>query len=157
MKLNKLHIDQFRARFVAERETVAGRFPTVTCDFVSTANSAGGEYDRFCSKNSESAALAFVTKGSDDPFTIFEQRKNRMLHVHLDALVHAVVLEGANHFQPGAVAHVRQARIFVTAKVALKNAAILGAIEYCAPGFQLAHAIRRFSRLQRGHAPSIHL
>ena len=119
MKLNKLHIDQFRACFVAERETIAGRFPTVTRDFVSTANSAGGEHDRFRSKNSESAALPFVAKGADDPFTIFEERKNGVFHVNLNPLMHTMVLQRPNHFEPGPIADVRKPRIFMTTKIPL--------------------------------------
>src|SRR5438093_13240549 len=108
MKLHELHVDQFRARFISQRETIARRFPTVARNFVSAANPAGSEHDRFRPKNSEPAALAFVTKGADDTPTILEQRKNRGLHTNLEALVNAVRLGRSNHFQTSAVAAARR-------------------------------------------------
>ena len=71
--------------------------------------------------------------------------------------VDAVILQGADHFETGAVADVRQARIAVAAEVALQNAAVLGAIEQRAPGFQFAHAVGRFLGVQFGHAPVIQI
>ncbi len=67
----------------------------------------------------------------------------------------AVVLQGADHFQAGAVADVRQARIAMAAEIALQDAAVLGAVEDRAPGFQFAHARRRFLGVQLGHAPVV--
>ena len=66
--------------------------------------------------------------------------------MHVDALMHAVILQRANHFQPGAIADVRQPRIFVAAEISLQNAAIFRAIEDRAPRFEFAHAIGRFLR-----------
>ncbi len=63
------------------------------------------------------------------------------LHVKIDALVDAVILQGADHLQAGAVAHVRQARITVPAEIALQNLAVFGAIEQRAPSLQFAHAL----------------
>ena len=78
-----------------------------------------------------------------------------MLHVHVDALMDAVVLQGADHFQAGAVADVREARIFVAAEIALQDAAVRGAVEDRAPGFEFAHAVGRFLGVQFGHAPVV--
>jgi len=64
----------------------------------------------------------------------------------------AVILQRPDHFQPGSIAHVRQARIAVSAEVALQNAPVFGAVEQRAPGFQLAHARRGFLGMQLGHA-----
>jgi len=69
--------------------------------------------------------------------------------------VDPVILQGANHFQARAVAHVRQPRIFVAAEIALEDAAVLGAVEKRAPGFQFADAIGRFLGVQLGHAPIV--
>ena len=69
--------------------------------------------------------------------------------------MHAVILQCANHFQTGAITDVRQPRIFVAAEISLQNAAIIRAIEYRAPRFEFAHAIRRFLRVQLGHAPIV--
>ena len=49
----------------------------------------------------------------------------------------------------------RQARIAVAAEVALEDAAVLGAVEHRAPGFQFADAVGRFLGVQLGHAPVI--
>ena len=69
----------------------------------------------------------------------------------------AVILQRADHLQAGAVAHVRQPRITMAAKIALQNSAVLGAIEQRAPGFQFAHARRRFLGVQLGHAPVVQI
>ncbi len=77
------------------------------------------------------------------------------LHVDVDALVDAVILQRADHLEAGAVADVREARIAMAAEIALQDAAVLGAIEQRAPGFQFAHAVRRFLGVQLGHAPVV--
>ena len=75
--------------------------------------------------------------------------------MHLHAAVDAVVLKSADHFQSGAVADVGEARIFVSAKVTLKDAAVFGAIKERAPCFELAHALGRFFGVELGHAPVV--
>ena len=69
--------------------------------------------------------------------------------------MHAVILQRANHFQPRAIAHVRQSRIFVAAEISLQNPAIFCPIEDRAPRFEFAHAIGRFLRMQLRHAPVV--
>ncbi len=88
------------------------------------------------------AALALVAERARHALAILEQRDHGAFHVNIDALVDAVILQRADHFQAGAVADVRQARIAVAAEIALQDSAVLGAVEHGAPGFQLAHAIR---------------
>ena len=73
----------------------------------------------------------------------------------LHAAVDAVILQRANHLEAGAIADVRQARIFVAAEVPLKNPAVLGAVEERAPCFEFAHAFRRFFGVQLRHAPVV--
>ena len=155
MKLNELHVDQLRAGVVGERMTVAGAIPTVARDLVRFADAAGGEDDRFRAKNFEPAAFAIVTKRADDSFAILQQREDANLHVHIDPLMNAVILQRANHFQAGAIAHVRQPRIFVAAEISLQNPAVFRAIENRAPCFEFAHAIGRFLRVQLRHAPIV--
>ena len=75
-----------------------------------------------------------------------------MLHVHFDALMNAVILQRADHFETRAVADVREARIAMAAEVALQNLAVFGAIENRAPGFELMHALGRFFGMQFRHA-----
>ena len=134
---------------------VAGAIPTVARDFVSFANSAGGEDDRFRAENPEPAALAIVAKRSAHPPAVLQQREDTNLHVHIDPLMNPVVLQSANHLQPGAIADMRQARIFMAAKIPLQNPAVLGAIENGAPGLELAHTIGRLPRMQFRHPPII--
>ncbi len=78
-----------------------------------------------------------------------------MLHVDVDALVDAVILQRADHLEPGAVADVREPRIAVAAEVALEDAPVGRAVEHRAPGLEFAHAVRRFLGVQFGHAPVV--
>ena len=78
-----------------------------------------------------------------------------MLHMDVDALVHAVVLQRADHLQPGAIADMREARIFVAAKIPLQNAPVFRAIEDRAPGLELTHPRGRFLGVQLGHPPIV--
>src|SRR5262249_21366382 len=123
---------------------VARSFPAVARDLEGTADSAGGQNDRLRAKNFETAALPIITESSDHPLAILEQTQNGVLHENLDPLVHSVILEGADHFQPRAISDMGEARIFVSAEIALQDPAVFGAIEDRAPGFELADACRRF-------------
>ncbi len=69
----------------------------------------------------------------------------------------AVVLQGADHFEAGAVADVRQAGIAMAAEIALQDAAVFRPIEERAPGFELAHAAGSFLGVQLGHAPIVEI
>ena len=71
--------------------------------------------------------------------------------------MNAVILERANHLQPGAIADMREARISMPAEVPLQNAAVLRPIENRAPRLEFADAIRRFLRVQLGHPPIVHV
>src|SRR5438105_1771493 len=108
--------------------SIAAAFPTVAGDFVSPADAAGGEDDGFGLKQLESAMLALVAKSTDNSVAIFEKRDDGAFHMHFHTLVDAVILEGTDHFQAGAVANVGEAGIFVAAEIALEDAAIFGAI-----------------------------
>ena len=66
-----------------------------------------------------------------------------------------MILQRADHLEAGAVADVRQAGIAMAAEVALQNAAVFGAVEQRAPGFQFAHAVGRFLGVQLRHAPVV--
>ena len=71
--------------------------------------------------------------------------------------MYAMVLQRTDHLQPGAIANMRQPGIAMPAKIALQNAAIAGAIEQGAPGFEFAHAGRSFLGMQLRHAPVIQI
>ena len=84
-----------------------------------------------------------------------EQAEHGAFHVDFHAGVDAVILQGADHFEAGAVAHVGEAGIAMAAEVALQDAAVFGAIEERAPGFEFADAVGRFLGVQFGHAPVV--
>ena len=55
--------------------------------------------------------------------------------------MHDLILEGADHLQSGAVAHVGEALPGVAAEGALKDSSVLGAVEERAPVLELAHPV----------------
>jgi hypothetical protein len=55
--------------------------------------------------------------------------------VDFHAGVDAVILQGADHFEAGAVADVSEARVAMAAEIALQDAAVLSTVEERAPGF----------------------
>src|SRR5689334_20664108 len=136
---------------------VAGVFPTVACDSKSSSNSTCRKNNRFGLEDPEPASLALVRKGPSDPVAIPQQRYDRAFHVNIDSSMNAVVLQGADHFQAGAVPHMRQAWIPVPAEVALENAPVLSSIKNGSPGLQLAHPRRGFFGVQFRHAPIVNV
>src|SRR5580693_18835 len=72
--------------------------------------------------------------------------------MHVNALVDAVILEGTDHLEAGAIADVSEPRIFVSAEIALQDAAVGSAIEHRAPGFELAYAVGCFLGVEFSHA-----
>ena len=105
----------------------------------------------------ESAAFTVVAEGAGDAVAVLQQREDRGSMWKSMPLMDAVILQGADHFQAGAVADVRQARIAVAAEIALEDPAVARAVEYRAPGLEFPHAFRRFLRMQLGHAPVVHV
>ena len=103
----------------------------------------------------ESAALAVVAERADDAVAILQQRHDGVFHEDVEAQMNPVVLQRADHFQAGAVAHVRQPRVAMAAEVALQDAPVRRAVEQRAPGFEFADAVRRFLGVQFGHAPVV--
>ena len=87
-----------------------------------------------------------------DAIAVLEHAADRAFHVHVDALMHAAVLQRADHLQARAVADVRQPRIRVPAEIPLQDLAVLRAVEDGPPFFQLADALR--APPGRGAAPS---
>jgi hypothetical protein len=69
---------------------------------------------------------------------------------------HDLLLQGPDHLQAGAVAHVREARVLVAAEVALADLAVLGAVEERPVGLQLPDPVRRLLGVQLGHPPVVH-
>ena len=139
---------------IRERNAVAGAFPGIARDFVGATKSAGGNHDRLRLENPETSALAVIAKRAHDAIAVLEQRHDRLFHVNRDALMNAVILQRANHFQTRAVADVRQARIAMAAEIALRNFAFLRAIKHRA-SFEFVHAGGRFLGVQFRHAPVV--
>ena len=66
-----------------------------------------------------------------------------------------MILKRADHLETGAVAHVGQPRIPMTAEVPLEDAAVVRPIEYRAPGLELADPVGCFLCVQLSHAPVV--
>src|SRR4029077_4103875 len=146
---------KFRASLVRERVSISSVFPAVAGDFVGATDPTRCQHHSFGPENFETPSLAFVSERSYDAVAVLEQRKNGVLHVDINSLMNTMVLQCANHFQTRAIAHVRKSRIFVAAEMSLQNSAVFCAIKNGAPGFELAHSIGRFLRVQFSHAPLI--
>ena len=58
---------------------------------------------------------------------------------------------------PGPIPNVGQPGILVASEIPLQDAAVGRAVEYRAPRLQLPHPRRRFSRVQLGHSPVVHI
>src|SRR5712691_1740055 len=157
MELDELHVHQLRAGVIGECMAVARVLPAVAGDLVGAAHAAGREDHRFGLEQLEASALALVAERADHAVVVLEQRDDRALHVHVDPLVDAVILQRADHLESGAVADVGQPRIPVAAEIPLKDPAVAGPIEHRAPRLELADAIRRFLRVQLRHAPVVHV
>ena len=106
-------------------------------------------------KTVQPAALAVVGERPGDAVAVLQQPDDRPLHVDRDALVDAVVLQRADEFEAGAVADVGEPRVLVPAEVALKDLAVLGAVEDRAPRFEFADAGRGFLGVELGHPPVV--
>jgi len=114
-----------------------------------------GEHHGFRAENFELPPFAVVAERADDALAVLEQREDANFHVHIDAAMDSAILQRANHLQSGPVADVREAWIFVSAEIALKDAAIGRAVEDGAPGFQFAHAVGRLAGVQFRHSPVV--
>ncbi len=92
MELDELHVHQLGAGVVGQRVPVARVFPAVAGDAVGAADPAGGEHHRAGAEEMQQAALAVVRERAGYAVPVLEERHHRALHVHVDALVDAVVL-----------------------------------------------------------------
>ncbi len=157
MELDELHVQQRRSRIERERMAIGRVLPTVRCDLIHAADAARRKHHGFRLEEAESTALAVVAEGAGDAVAVFEQRQDRGFHQEVDPFMNAVILERPDHFQAGAVADVRQARVAVPAEIALENLAVASAVEYRAPGFEFSYAFRGFFGVDFGHSPVVHV
>ena len=132
-------------------------FPAVARNAEGAANAAGGQHHRFASEQPKPTAFTIIAERADDAALALQERGDRGFHVDVDAEVDRVILERANHLEPGAVANVGEPRIPVSAKVALQNPPIVRAVEHRAPRFQFANTIGRLLRVQLRHPSVVHV
>src|SRR5689334_23407470 len=102
MELNELHVLQRGAGVVSEGVTVAGVLPAIAGNTERATDPSGRENHCFRGEELESSALTVVADGSGNPVAVLQQGDNRALHVHVDRLVHRVILQRANYLESGA-------------------------------------------------------
>src|SRR5258708_2727719 len=141
MELYKLHVHQFGARIVGEGHAVSGVFPRVGSDGPRLADAAGRQHDRLRLEDNEPSLFAPIAECAGNTVAVFQQSRDRALHINVNAHVDTAVLQGANHFEAGSIADVTQALESMSPKGALQDAAIFGAVEERAPLFEFAHSI----------------
>ena len=88
----------------------------------------------------------------DTAVVVVHELQDLALHEHVGVHRDDLLLERADQFEAGAVAHVREARVAVATEVALEDLAVLGAVEERAPLLELPDAVRRLLGVQFGHA-----
>src|SRR5260370_39789833 len=128
MELHELHVHEIRAGIVGERVAITGVLPTVAGEPVRTSHSACREDDGFRLKQQEAAALAVVAESSNNTISLFKQRNDRALHVHIHSLMYSVVLNRADPFEARSIADGCETRIAVPAKVSLENISLAGSV-----------------------------
>src|SRR5215467_4122515 len=101
------------------------------------------------------STMALALKTARRPLAVHEEALDVALHVHVDAEVDHVLLQGTDQLEAGAVAHVGEARVAVAAEVALADQPFLGSVEEGAPLLELQHAVGRLLGVQLGHAPVV--
>ena len=120
------------------------------------ADPAGGHHHRLGREHHELARRPPVADDpGDDAVGVVEEAQHLDLHEHLDAVSHRLLLERADHFEPGPVADVGQPGEPVAAEIALEDQPVLGAIEQGPPLLELAHPVGGLLGMELGHAPVI--
>src|SRR5580700_10907930 len=117
MELHKFHVHQRRTGMVGEGMAVTRIFPTVAGDLVSPSNSSGRQHHGLGAEKVKSAALAIISKGTRDATAVLQQGDDCVFHEHVETQMDSMVLKGADHLQASAVAHMRESRIPVAAKI----------------------------------------
>jgi hypothetical protein len=148
-------------------------YSQVRGDLERLADAPGGEHHRRGLEDDERAVLAGVADGARDAAAAtrrvvlqqcgdrgFGEDLHQCLGVAVLALVlllqrHDLLLQGADHLQPGAVTDVGQARVLVAAEVPLADPAVRGAVEQRPVGLQLPDPVRSLLRVQLGHPPVV--
>src|SRR5678815_3240839 len=114
---------------VSQRMTVACILPAVAGNLECPADATGSKDDGFRSKHLEAPSFPFIPESAGNTVSVFQQGNDGTFHVDFNTLVNAVVLKGADHFQPGTVAYMRQPWISMPTEIPLKNPPVFGAIK----------------------------
>ena len=155
MELDELHVDQVSTGPHRHGVAIGSVLPRVRRDFPTTTDATGRQHNGLGAEDDEAAAFALVTETAGDAFAVFQQPANCAFHMHVEALMHAFVLQRADHLQARAVTDMGQPRVGVSAEIALQHPAVLGPIEHRAPLFQFADAVRRLLRVKLRHPPLV--
>ena len=155
MELEELHVDELRSGVVGQSVAVAGVLPGVAGDLVRLADAPGGHDHRAGPEDGEAPSLPVVAQGARHPVAILQEGGDGDLHVDVQALVDAMVLEGADHLQAGTVPHVGQPRVGVAAEVPLQDLPVGGPVHEGAPRLQLPDPVRRLPGVELRHPPVV--
>ena len=155
VELGELHVHQLGTRPGGHAVTVAGVLPRVGSHAPCLAGTTGGKDHRRRLEDDEAARLTPVGEHATDLAAIHQQVDGDALHVHIHALVNAVVLQGTDQLETGAVADVGEARVTVSAEVSLVDETGTGAIENRAPVFQFTHTLGSILGVDRRHLPDV--
>jgi IS5 family transposase len=145
------------ATTVAQVEQAGGRpcFSGLKAERVSDAFTYRAETDQMeCPEGKRSVGKVRVTQGD---LYYFSMRDCGPCPRAATCLTRGEQVGQAKRRRRVYLSDVRKARITMSAEIALQNAAVLGAIEHRAPGFELLHARRSFFRMQLRHSRMIQI
>ena len=153
VELDRLHVDQLRARPQGQRVAVAGRLPGVRRVLPRLAHAAGREHDGGRGERDELARTRGGRRRSrrSAPSASVSESEHLALHQDVDAERDDLLLERADHLEPGAVADVGEPGEAVPAEVALQDPPVGGAVEQRAPRLELVDPVRRLLGVELGH------
>ena len=98
-----------------------------------------------------------MVRSNTAPHASNSRTRDGALHVDVNALVDAVILQRADHLEPRAVAHVREARVAMASEIALADFSFRRAVENGAPRLELVHSGGRLFRVDLGHPPVVQI
>ncbi len=156
MELNGFHVDQIGTGPQREGHPVTGAFPRVRRELPCLAEAACRENDGFGAKGHETSRFPPESDRSvHGPCAVLQEPDDLALHEDVDPDRHGTVLQGPDHLETRAVAHVGKARVTMTTEVPLQDPAVRRAVEQCAPLLELEDAIGGFEGVDLSHPPVV--
>ena len=153
MELHALHVDELRTGPQRHRVAVAGALPRVRRELPRLASATRRQNDGLGLEGDELTGRAPVPDAAGDAsLGVVDELEDLALHEHVGAHGDDFLLQGADEFQTRTVTNVGEARVAVSAEVALQDLAVLGPVEERAPLLEFPDAIRCFFGVQFGHA-----